>query len=95
MVNRIKPVYWQYNKTETAFVDETKHGKCITYGYQLVGLKRFLDTVVDCRIQVESDLLTSFYSIDGRLVGQIHRHDLNEEGTPYCEHRLFSMRSGN
>lgn len=90
MAIRTRPTASWNQKTGLFTTDETKHGKCISYRYQLVGLKRFLDAVVDCRIHVESEMLTSFYSKDGlQLVGQIHRRDLNDEGTPYCEHRLF------
>ena len=90
MAIRIHPTQSWNKKTGLFTTDETKHGECISYRYQLVGLKRFLDAVVDCMIRIESEMLTSFYSKDeGKLVGQIHRRDLNEEGTPYCEHRLF------
>ncbi len=94
MTNRIRPTAsWNRRTGLFSTTDETKPSSCITYNYQLVGLKRFLDHVVDCRILVESDSLTSFYSIeDGRLMGQIHRRELNEEGTPYCEHRLFNEK---
>jgi hypothetical protein len=85
---RTRPTASWNVKTGLFTTDETST-KCVTYKFQLVGLKRFLDAVVDCRIHVESEMLTSFYSKENRLVGQIHRRDLNEEGTPYCEHRLF------
>jgi hypothetical protein len=80
MYQRANP--WPFQKV----TNPREHGACVSRTYSIVGLKKFLEAVVDCEEVPESKSLVSYYR-DGTLIGQLIWWPDDVE--PRTEHRLF------